>query len=391
MENVLYKKLPLRFLITSLFYLVVGAIFGIIVTLKPEFRAAHVHLMLLGFVSLTIMGAMYQIVPTFLGVNLRFSRLPDLQFWLSNIGIMGMFFAFLYNYGLLKLFGTIFALASIIFAYMIFDTVFRVKGWHKMSPAGWFFVAAIIYFIVGVILVVLSRLGIVPFNVLAHAHLLVIGWVVITTMGGLHELLPMLALKKLHSLTLAKWQFWLSNVGLVGMFLAFTFDRSYLILSGSIFVVSFYLFFYNMVRSYFQPGDHDEVDISAVFFVYGLFYSVIGVTLGLLNLVYPLRFLHVHFILVGWITLTIIGAMYHIVPMMVWIEKYSTKLGVQDVPMIKDMYNAKLARTLLYSTNAGIILFVLQPLTAYVVMVGGIILLLSFIAFTVEMLSISRR
>ncbi len=387
--RIIWDKIPLRFLFTGLILLLVGSIIGILLKNSSLPVSAHAHIMLAGFVTFTIIGAMYQIVPTVVGQNLRSGTIAEITFWLSIVGFLGLIYSFFVNYSLLPMFGAIFFLGILLFAILIVDTVLRAPEWYRMSPAVWFFFSAIIFLLAGIIYAIY---GITAggFKVPAHAHLLAGGWVVITTMGGLYELLPMLSLKKLFSRSIAGWQFWLSVIGIILIYGAFVYDRDYLVFGAAVFGISFYAFFYNMVKTYFSPPDQ-EIDISARFFIYGLGYGFIGVTLGLLMLIYPLKFLHVHMILAGWITFTIIGAEYHIFPMIIWMEKYSQKLGVEDVPMIKDMYNKKLADILLYMSNAGIIIFLLSPLSRYAIIAGGIVLFIAFLAFTVEIILISKR
>jgi len=51
--------------------------------------------------------------------------------------------------------------------------------------------------------------------------------------------------------------------------------------------------------------------------------------------------LHYHTALLCWVTLTIFGGMYHIVPMLIWIEKYGGKIGKEKIPSVKEMYDEK--------------------------------------------------
>jgi heme/copper-type cytochrome/quinol oxidase subunit 1 len=48
---------------------------------------AHAHMMLLGFVLMTIYGVGLHVLPRFGGYPLRSERVASIQFWLANIGL----------------------------------------------------------------------------------------------------------------------------------------------------------------------------------------------------------------------------------------------------------------------------------------------------------------
>lgn len=48
---------------------------------------AHGHMMLLGFVLMTIYGVALHVLPRFSGYPLRSERVADVQFWCANLGL----------------------------------------------------------------------------------------------------------------------------------------------------------------------------------------------------------------------------------------------------------------------------------------------------------------
>ena len=80
----LYMK---RFVLASLFYLGLAAIFGILngMTNIGYFGAfAHTHFNLLGFMSMIVFGIGYFILPRFNGSDLRFENWVPIHFWLRH-------------------------------------------------------------------------------------------------------------------------------------------------------------------------------------------------------------------------------------------------------------------------------------------------------------------
>jgi len=78
----------------SVVYFVGGALIGLAMLLWPGesgyYIPVHVHLNLLGFMSMMIYGVGYHILPKFSGRYIHSPRIMNIQFWLSNAGLIGM-------------------------------------------------------------------------------------------------------------------------------------------------------------------------------------------------------------------------------------------------------------------------------------------------------------
>ena len=82
-----------NFIIMSIVYLGVASIIGIMMFADGSWlrlRFVHSHLMLLGWVSMMIYGVGYHILPKFVGKFLKHRAMGVVQFWLANIGLVGM-------------------------------------------------------------------------------------------------------------------------------------------------------------------------------------------------------------------------------------------------------------------------------------------------------------
>jgi cbb3-type cytochrome oxidase subunit 1 len=79
-----------RFLKASLFWLAVGVSLGIAMALVPTltiYRTAHLHVNLLGFVTMMIFGVAYHVIPRFTGHPLHSRVLAGVNWWSSNVGL----------------------------------------------------------------------------------------------------------------------------------------------------------------------------------------------------------------------------------------------------------------------------------------------------------------
>jgi heme/copper-type cytochrome/quinol oxidase subunit 1 len=77
-----------------LVYFTPGAGVGFAMLLWPNekdiYTEVHAHLNLLGFMSMMIYGVGYHILPKFSGTFIYSTRIMTFQFWVANIGLIGM-------------------------------------------------------------------------------------------------------------------------------------------------------------------------------------------------------------------------------------------------------------------------------------------------------------
>ncbi|MCE8429887.1 MAG: cbb3-type cytochrome c oxidase subunit I [Candidatus Methanoperedens sp.] len=101
------------------------------------FTPSHAHILLIGFVSMMIFGVGYHLLPVFAGTDLFSLRLAEIQFWLQNIGLIGLAFTLPYRYtshnyllGTI-IFGSMSLLAIYIFVYNIARSIMPPKEVNK--------------------------------------------------------------------------------------------------------------------------------------------------------------------------------------------------------------------------------------------------------------------
>ena len=78
------------FIKSSLAWLGCGVILGVAMSAHPLwiiYRPAHVHMNLLGFVTMMIFGVGYHVLPRVAGAPLRWPRLGMVHWWLANVGL----------------------------------------------------------------------------------------------------------------------------------------------------------------------------------------------------------------------------------------------------------------------------------------------------------------
>lgn len=118
------------FIRTSIIYLGIATICGIVMAISPDsiiyLKFVHVHLNLLGFMTMMIYGVGYHIFPRFSGRPLWSEPLATLQFWTAEIGLIGMCLFYPLNINILFI---VFSSISVISVFLFLLNILKtVKG-----------------------------------------------------------------------------------------------------------------------------------------------------------------------------------------------------------------------------------------------------------------------
>ena len=121
----------------SLVWLALGVTLGLGIAVRPEwiiYRPVHVHMNVLGFVTMMIYGFAYHVVPRFTGHQLFSRRLAGWHWWIANAGLAGMILGFITRVHsgasagvpskiLLSVGGTLAAMGAYAFIYNMWRTM----------------------------------------------------------------------------------------------------------------------------------------------------------------------------------------------------------------------------------------------------------------------------
>src|SRR3972149_6716282 len=127
------KYFTLGFIVSSLLYLLLTAILGILFLTGSAFNyglmVATVHTFLLGFVTMLIFGVNYHIIPIFSGRHFYSPGLAYLHLIMGNMGILGFIFPLTFSSYpvdiilLTKLSAIVFGLSILVFIYNMLRTL----------------------------------------------------------------------------------------------------------------------------------------------------------------------------------------------------------------------------------------------------------------------------
>lgn len=123
------------FLKAGLAWLVLGVTLGVAMAVEPTwavYRTAHMHMNFLGFVTMTIYGVAYHVIPRFSGSPLKYRQLAGWHWWISNTGLALMVAGFVLRVSAstvsvgrisLAIGGTLAAFGAYAFAFNIWRTI----------------------------------------------------------------------------------------------------------------------------------------------------------------------------------------------------------------------------------------------------------------------------
>ncbi|MEN8137698.1 MAG: hypothetical protein ABFR62_04625 [Bacteroidota bacterium] len=345
---------------------------------------ALVHLTALGWISMVIFGALYQLVPVVLDVKLHNEKLARVNFFIYALSIIVFVFAFWDLYARSILFqagGSLMFVSILIFSYNIMMSAFNAK--RKLIAAK-FIIASIFWFfttaVFGLILVFQLTNPFLDINHLqflkAHAHFGLVGWFLLLIIGVSSRLVPMFLVT--HNLNEKKLSFalYIINIGLIALATTFFMELAviYIIASAILIIigigsyVSFLIDAYkNRIKKVLDIGmQHTALSILTLIFPV-IFAMIAPFTFeGQFELSQQSVLVYGLSILLGFITSLLLGQTYKTLPFIVWLFEYRGKMGKGETPMPKDLYNEKIARIHYFTFAIGFLSLIAGVLVNYI-------------------------
>jgi len=161
-------------------------------------RLAHIHLNLLGFITLAIVGTMHNLLPTVLNAPLHSPRLARIVMWLFPLGLTVLIAGFMNSSVTIEMAGGgLLILSALLYASNLFTTWLRSS--HQGSAASDHLLIATFFLVLTLVLGVfvaannLTASPIMPFgslHLVAYTHMALIGFILQTIVGALSHLVP---------------------------------------------------------------------------------------------------------------------------------------------------------------------------------------------------------
>jgi hypothetical protein len=368
---------------------------------------ALTHIATLGWITMIIFGALFQLIPVVLEVKLYSEKLAEFQFWIYLLGAAGLALSFWFfeprPYAVIS--ASFLNVAIIIFLINIIGTLLRVKKWNI---TGYYIISAVFYFSVTAVIGLLLAINLAfpdakidHFKYLnIHAVIAFVGWVTMIIMGVSYKLIPMFTLSHGYSLSPAKYVLALVNAGLIGASVTVNLKEPGILHNIFLMIIALGLLIYlYQIYLIIKSRVRKKLDVGMKFSTLSFGFLAVVIVLGILITfveyykVVNTTLIFGYLIIVGFISFLIVGQMYKIVPFLVWFHKYSDKVGIEEVPMLKDLFDERKAYWGLYlmiiGTAAVVISFLInEPVP---LLISFIIMFVSSIIFIYNMTTIFRR
>lgn len=360
------------------------------------------HLFTLGWITTSIMGALYQFLPVALGEPIRSVRVAHLSFILYVLGLPVFVYGVVAGHHVAMMGGAgTFGVGILVFVANVAATLHRAR---RRDVTWWALTGALVYLVVTLVLGLTlagnlwkGYLGAGRFMVLGvHLHIALGGWVLLVIVGVAQKLLPMFLLSHGVGDRLARAAVALIAVGaawlaLLHHALSVALWRGAAVLMGvglACFLAQAVLFYRHRHRPALDPG----MRLAAA----GLVLLGLGLALAISVILtdVPPRVwtAYVMAMLLG-ISLFVEALYYKIVPFLVWYHRYGPLAGKKPVPRVGELYSARAANA------AGILLFVGAAGTTASVLFGqaamariaAVVLVAGVLVEAAQMLQLARK
>jgi hypothetical protein len=328
---------------------------------------AITHMAALGWGTMIIFGASYQLIPVVLETDLYSKKLAWISFALFLPGLIALVYSFwIFVPGIHMQCGAVLLLlAVIVFTINVYLTAKKKK--KETIQEDFIFSAALCLCLtvaLGVALVFNFTLPVFPQDQLhflkLHAHLGLIGWFLLMLIGVSSKLVPMFLVSSYQNTKLLTYSYYL----IVGALLCFLVDsylfglsfRTYLIFTiGIAGIACYFIFILKCLRSRLRKHIDLPMLNSLLSFI---LLKIAALTVPFIiyfhlkNNPATIRFSMIYgeFMLMGWITALILGQTFKTLPFIVWVKHYEHLTGKFKTPMPADLFadNLLKAQTIAY-------------------------------------------
>ena len=397
-------RLPGQHFAAAVLYLVAGAV-GL-VWIAPElaigaYPSPHVagitHLFTLGWLTTTIFGALYQLLPVALGAPLRSTRVAHASFWAFAPGA-GLFAAgvatsapMLHHPGIaLVAIGILLAVGNL--ALSLPRAPARDATWWAVAAALTFLTSTLV---LGVVLLHNLHTGFLAearLRVLAiHLHVALVGWALTMMVGVSHRLLPMFLLSHGGDTRWTKRSLALLGTGVVSLSIGLSRQADVATWAGAAMLEAGVACFAWQALAFYRARVRRTIDVGMRYAGIALGCLVASALLGAAVLargpMHPrLATAYVVVGLLGGIILYVVGFFYKIVPLLAWTVRYRDRMGTGTAPTVAQTFSARVAQVQLALMALGVTLLAtgIAFASAHVTRCGAVLFLAGVILFVTQ-------
>lgn len=367
------------------------------------------HLLALGWITMIIFGALYQLIPVVMEVRLYSEKLAFTTFILFGAGLITLsisFWTFIFSSSIgLEVGGYLIVAAVVLFTINIIMTSVKTE---RKTIENTFIITSILWLlltvILGIIIVLNFKLQFISSSHLQllkiHAHIGFVGWFLLLVVGVASKLMPMFLIVHGVPRKLLVYSFYLINAGLLLITIGYYYfpEIWFLTLSGVLIILGVIAFLrFNFVA--FGKRIRKKLDVGLKLSATAFIMLAITLLLSILAVINPdsvasiqirIQIVYGVLIVLGFLSALVLGQTYKTLPFIIWLQKYQSKVGKSKVPLPMELYSDKIAHYHFYTYVLGMIalmtgIFVNEII---VIEIGAVLLVITAILYNYNVFKI---
>ena len=367
---------------------------------------AITHVITIAWITMFIMGSLYQLIPVIFEVKLYSSRLAVFNFWFLVTGLFGFIFAFWnsrFN-DLMPVFSSQVFISIWIFCVNI---ILSYKNTIKKDISGKLIISAVIWLVltsfIGILLAFNYKYAFLDnsnFRYLKmHAAFGLIGWFLQLVMGVASTLIPMFLVSHKLRFGLLKKAFYFINSGIAILYIFWQFGlpdvffiMGSIVISSSIFF--FLLFIYDSYKKKLRKLDIG-MKHSMLAFLLLLLPVILGLVIssGINNnpvIINKIILIYGFSAFFAFFTNLILGQALKTIPFIVWLHRYQHLVGKTKTPMPSELYSEKIGKAQFYIFNLMVLILICGIITGseFGIKAGSLLMIITAILFNINIIKI---
>ena len=361
---------------------------------NPELLAIT-HLLVLGWITMIIFGALYQLLPVIMEVKLYSEPFAIASFIMLGMGTILLSYAFWhFSFGANLFVGATFVVLAV--GLFVANVLFTARSSTKKIIERTFIVTSVVWLLFTVLAGLTLAINQVHLFLKTsqiellklHAHAGMVGWFIQLIIGVSSKLLPMFMVS--HQLNTKKLTvaYYAINIGLIAGLVSLFLQMKLGIVISAVIIVPGILSYLSFIYEAYTKRVKKQLDIGMKQTAFSFLILVIPLFLiftllfnfnFMENLTLPISVAYGSAIIIGFITSLVLGQTYKTLPFIVWLKVYRGRIGKVVLPLPKDLYSEKVAIAHLWLFAFGFVLLLIgiSASNLPIVLSGAIVLFLS--------------
>jgi hypothetical protein len=369
-DNYIYGIIIAHYISSALFFLIIS----ILLIFSNEAFIGHyfhpkilaiVHLTTLGWITLIIMGSLYQLIPVLTNKKIHSPILAFIVYLFMLIGTILLSISFwTFDIGYIIEIAACFLFIGI--TLFLVNILLTVKDSKEENIEIDFIQASIFWFwltaFIGSLLAFNFKFIFLPkehlYYLKIHAHIGLVGWFLCLIIGVASKLIPMFLLSGKLNTKVLTYSYYIINLGLLGFIIdALFYNGMNRIVVYFVIVFLGILFFLSYIAKVFKTRARKKLDINLKYSFISFFLIFIPIILWILlkaDFIFDkvvkqqISTAIVYSLLFGLITFLILGQSFKNLAFIVWLKKYQEISGKVKTPLPKNLYSEKMTKVQLY-------------------------------------------